>query len=89
MVRDELKLPIKKGAAKTTLTTKSVKIRIRFCHQYKDFTPEQWFKVMWSDESLFKVISAKKHWVHLPTNVSHFHPRWCNRTVKHLGEVMI
>ena len=44
---------------------------------------------MWSDESLFKVISARKCWVRRPANVSRFHPGWCNRTVKHPGQVMI
>ena len=89
VARDELKLPIRKAAAKPLLTVKMVKKRLKFCRQYKDFTPAQWSKVMWSDESLFKVISARKCWVRRPKDVSRFHPRWCNRTIKHPGQVMI
>ena len=89
VARVELKLPIRKAAAKPLLTLHMVKARLRWCRQYKDYTPAQWSRVMWSDESLFKVISARRSWVRRPANISRFHARWCNRTVKHPAKVMI
>ena len=41
VARDELKLPIWKTAAKPLLTVKMVRKRLKFCRQYKEFTPEQ------------------------------------------------
>ena len=40
-------------ARKPRLTPKNIKDRIRFCKQYRNWTPQQWERVMFTDESTF------------------------------------
>ena len=69
-------MPVRKAAAKFLFTKARVKVRLRFCHNYKHFDSHNWSRVMWNDESLFKLISAIQNHVRRPSHISSYTPHW-------------
>jgi hypothetical protein len=65
------------------------KKRIAFCKAYKDWTPEQWEKVMYSDESTFRCIRSTKSKVLRPSGSNRYDSRFTVKTVKHPDQVMV
>ena len=47
----------RRAAKKPLLSKKSVKDRLKFCRKYKDWTAEDWCKVIFSDEAPFQPVS--------------------------------
>ena len=50
-----LKVKTHRAAKKPGLTPKMIADRLRFCNLYKDWSEEDWLKVLFSDESTFRV----------------------------------
>lgn len=77
------------AAAKPLLTKKMMKKRLIFAKEHKDWTKEQWSKVMFSDESSFKCIQARKNRVRRPVGSDRYDSKYTVKTVKHPDSVMI
>ena len=54
-----LKMPSRSAAKKPLLTAAMVKKRISFCKKHLRWTEDDWEKVMFSDESTFKLINPR------------------------------
>lgn len=85
----DLDMPCRIAAQKPLLTARMVKQRMCFARQYKDWTPAQWSKVLWSDESTFSIILKGRQRVRRPSSSSRFDPRFTQKTVKHSDSVMV
>ncbi|KAI0221161.1 hypothetical protein LSAT2_027440 [Lamellibrachia satsuma] len=48
------------AAKKPLLQPQTVKARLWYTRQYKDWTVEQWNNVLWSDESSFQLLCGAK-----------------------------
>ena len=88
-LQKDLGLPCRRAAKKPLLTDAMKKKRITFAKKYKDWTSEQWKKVMWSDESTFRLVRGGSKVVRRPSNVSRYDPRFTVKTVKHPESVMV
>lgn len=88
-LQKDLKMPARRAAKKPLLTKAMKKKRLDFCKKYEDWTSEQWQKVMFSDESTFRLIRGSSKIVRRPSNVSRFDPRYTVKTVKHPDSVMV
>ena len=45
---------------KPQLSPKNIEERLEWAQEHKDWTPEQWKKVIWSDETLLQVGHSSK-----------------------------
>ena len=72
------------AAKRPLLTLAHRKKRLDWCRERKDWTNEQWKKVLWSDESVFELIPTRRVWVRRRKN-ERYHPDCINSTVKHGG----
>ena len=88
-IRRDHNMPIRKAAVKPLITSRMRKDRLEFFQKYKDWTPEDWQAVMWSDESTFRVIQARRGFVRREHGRHRFHPRFTNPVVKHAKSTMI
>ncbi|KAG0725462.1 Transposable element Tcb1 transposase [Chionoecetes opilio] len=84
-----LKLPTRRAAKKPLLTEAMKKKQLSFCKRYRQWTPEQWKKVMFSDESTFRLVRMASTTVRRPSDVSRYHPKYTVKTVKHPDSVMV
>ena len=84
-----LKMPSRLAAHKPLLTKKMMDKRLKFAKKYKDWTPEAWSKVMFSDESTFRCIRATRSRVRRPKEMSRYLSRYTVKTVKHPDQVMV
>lgn len=72
-------------AAKKPLRTKTHrKKRLDWCLQRKDWTAEEWGKVLFSDESTFELIPSRRVWVRRRKG-ERYHQDCINSTVKYGG----
>ena len=60
------------------------KKRLEWCQQRKDWTPEQWKKILFSDESIFELIPGRRAFVRRKKG-ERFHHDCLVSTVKHGG----
>lgn len=88
-LQKDLDLPIRRAAKKPMLTAAMKKKRLGFCKKYKDWTSEQWKKVMFSDESTFRLVRGGSKTVRRPSTVSRYDPKYTVKTVKHPDSVMV
>ena len=88
-IRTTLAMPCRRAARKPLVTSKMRTKRLRFCRKYRHWTPEMWRKVLFSDESTFKVIQGRRGFVRRPPNSNRYEPRYTVPTVKHPDSVMI
>ncbi|KAK8749768.1 hypothetical protein OTU49_015529 [Cherax quadricarinatus] len=65
------------------------KKRLQFCKKYKDWTSDQWQKVMFSDGSTFRLIRSSSKIIHGPSGVSRYDPQYAMKTVKHPESIMV
>ena len=72
------------AAKRPLLTLAHRKNRLDWFRERKDWTNEQWKKVLWSDESIFELIPTRRVWIRRRKNES-CHPDCTNPTVKHGG----
>ena len=71
-LQKEHKMPARHAAKKPLLTKAMKKKRLDFCRKNKDWSSEQWQKVMFSDESTFQVVRGNSKIVRLPSDVSRY-----------------
>lgn len=88
-LQKELCLPTYKPADKPLLTQPMVKKRLAFARKYKDWTVEQWKKVLFSDESTFKCKRPRPRRIRRPKNSDRYAPQYTRKTVKHPDSVMV
>ena len=63
--------------------------RLAFCQKYKEWTPEAWRRVMFSDESTFLQFSNTTEFVCRPPTSSPCDPKYTVPMVKHSPSVMV
>jgi hypothetical protein len=85
----DLKMPSRSTAQKPLLTAAMKKKRLAFAKKYIDWTPEQWSRVMFSDESTFRCIRATKTKVRRPMGSDRYDSRYTVKTVKHPESLMV
>ena len=82
-------MPSRRPAFKPLLTKKMKAKRIAFCKKYEGWTTEQWSKVMFSDESMFKTIASRPKHVRRPPGSNRYDSKYTIKTVKHSDSVMV
>jgi hypothetical protein len=60
-----------------------------FAQKYKDWTAEQWSRIMFSDESTFRCIRAMKTKVRWPMGSDHYDSCYTVKTMKHPESLMV
>ena len=85
----DLGLPCRRAAKKPLLTERMRQKRLAFAKKYQNWTVEQWKRVMWSDESTFRLVRGGSKVVRRPKDVSRYNERYTVKTVKHPESVMV
>jgi len=85
----DLKLLSRKPLRKPLLTLKMAKKRLEFCNKYKDWTSENWQKVMFLDKSTFFQFSSYNSHVRRPIGASLENSRYIQATVKHPSSFIV
>lgn len=85
----DLKLPSRMPSKKPLMPKAAVKRRIAFCRKYAHWTPEDWAKVLFSDESTFRQFNNVRGFVRRPPGSNPNDPRFVTTTVKHCPQVMV
>ena len=88
-LQKDLGLPARRAAKKPLLTEAMKKKRLQFCRTYQHWTSEDWHKVMFSDESTFRLVRQDSKVVRRPKGVSLFDPRYTVKTFKQPDSVMV
>ncbi|KAG7175342.1 Transposable element Tcb2 transposase-like 1 [Homarus americanus] len=88
-LQKDLGLPTRRAAKKPLLTEVMKKKRINFCKKYQHWTSDDWKKVMFSDESIFRLVRGASKIVRRPKNVSRSSLKYTVKTVKHPDSVMV
>ena len=65
------------------------KKRLTFAKNYQHWTPQQWHKVMFSDESTFRLVRGQSKVIRRSINVPRHDPRCTVKTVEHSNGVMV
>ena len=84
----KLKMPIRRAAPKPLLNERMVAKRLQFCHKHLHWTPADWNRIMFSDESTFTLLRSTRRMVRRPRK-ERFNPKYCSPTVKHSPSVMV
>lgn len=84
----DFKLPSRRPAKKAKLSRKNIKDRLAFCRKYRNWTEEEWKKVMFSDEATFSQFSSYKRHVRRPIN-QRYNIRYVVPTVKLAPTTMV
>jgi DDE superfamily endonuclease len=70
------------AAKKPGLSAENVAKRLAWAEKYKDWTVEDWKKVIWSDESSIWIgVNPRRQWVHRPKG-ERFNSRYVKKTFK-------
>lgn len=85
----DMNLRAHRAARKPALTKLMINKRLKFCKKYKDWTPEQWKKVVFSDESTFRCVRLSARTVRRPPKSNRYDPRYTIKTVKHPPSLMV
>lgn len=88
-LRSSFSAPARKPRKKPLLTAAMRRKRLAFCRKYKSWSPEDWRKVLFSDESTFEIAQNTHHHVRRPSSSNPNDPRYTVRTVKHPVSVMV
>lgn len=88
-LQKDLKLPCHRTPMKPLLMEKMMKQRLEFCKRYQHWTPEDWRRVVFSDESTFKVIPRRQRLVRRPSGSDRFSSKYTVKTVKFPAGVMV
>ena len=76
-------------AKKLILTDKMKEKRLAFCRQYGHWTPDQWKKVMFSDESHFEINCFRRNLCRRPVRSDRFDQLFTRKSAKHPAKVMV
>ncbi len=87
-LQKNLKLP-SRFAMKPPITDKMMKKRVAFAKKFQHWTPEQWGKVMFSDESSFRALCAVQRKVRRPIGSYRYSSHYTVKTMKYLDSVMV
>jgi transposase len=85
----KLGLPSRCAAKKPLLTARMVKKRIAFCKKYRSWTEKDWERVMFSDESTFRLVNPRAQRVRRPTMTNRYKQRYVVVNVKHSASIMV
>ena len=88
-IHKDLDMPLRRAAKKPQITERMRKKRLAFAKKYRHWTKSDWAKVMWSDESTFKVISCRRGFVRRPPGSDRYDPKYTVPAVRHPPSVMI
>ena len=94
-VRMIQKLCVKAGyrahqAARKPMLTERMRVaRVAFAVSHLHWTPDQWMKVMFSDESTFRLVRGSKKTVRRRSGSDRYAKEYTVKTVKHSGSVMV
>ena len=88
-LKNDLGLPCRRAAKKPLLTEKMRKKTLTFAKNYQHWRSQQWRKVMFSDESTFRLMRGQSKAIKRPINVPRHDPRYTVKTVKHSDGVMV
>lgn len=87
-LQKKLGLTARRPAKKPRLSQKNIRDRLNFCDKYRDWTVDQWRKVMFSDESRIVQFHNAKLFVRRPPG-ERYNPKFTTSTVKNPTSVMI
>ena len=77
-------------AARKPLLTERMKMqRMEFATSHLHWTAEMWGKVMFTDESTFRLVRGGIKRVRRPPGSNRFDQKFCVKTVKHSGSIMV
>ena len=85
----KLGMPSRSAAKKPLLTAAMVKKRLSFCRKYRSWTAQDWERVMFSDESTFRLVNPRAQKVRRPTLSNRYKQRYVVVNVKHSASVMV
>ena len=74
---------------KTPSDRENEKKRLTFAKNHQHWTPQQWRKVMFSDESTFRLVRGQLKVIRRSINVPRHDPWYTVKTVKHSNGVMV
>jgi transposase len=66
-----------------------IKKRLAFCRKHRSSTASDWTKVMFSNESTFRIINSRGARVRQPSAISRYRRRYTIASVKHSASVMV
>jgi Transposase len=89
IIHKELKIPSRVAAKKPLMTDKMIKKRLAYCRKHRSWTASDWRKVMFSDESTFRIINSRGARVRRQSSISRYRHRYTIATVKHSASVMV
>lgn len=81
-------LKARRPAKKPLLSMKNIRDRLYFCNKYKNWSPEDWENVMYSDESTFTQFYSFTRHVRRPPGKRH-DPKYCTAAVKQCAKLMV
>lgn len=85
----DLNLPARMPSKKPLMPATAVKRRLTFCRKYAHWTQDDWAKVLFSDESIFRQFNNVRGYVRRPPGSNPNNPRFVTTTVKHCPQVMV
>jgi len=85
---DEFGLKSRKPARKPRMTPAMKLKRLQFVKKYKDWTSQQWSRVLFSDETTIQQFASRKRTVRRPPGTP-YNERFIQQTMKHPPSVMI
>ena len=88
-LQKKINLRARRPARKPFLSEKNRQDRLKFCERVRDWTPEMWEQVLWSDETTVRQHGNKGTLFVRRLPCTRYEPRNCIATVKHSPSVMI
>ena len=88
-LKNKLGFKTTKPLKKPMMNKSHISKRLAFCREHRNWTQEQWSKVMWSDESTFQLFGQCDRFVCRPSGSDPCNPQYTQPSVKHPGSVMI
>lgn len=85
---DDFGLKSRKPAAKPRLTPAMLKRRLQFAEQYRNWTSDDWGKVLFSDESMVEQFNSRVKYVRRPVG-ERYNKRYTVMTMKHPPKQMV
>ena len=89
ILQKDFGLPCRYAAKNPMLTTVMKKKRLGFCKKYQYWMATEWRKVMFCDESTFRLVRESRKMVRRSSNTSRFDLKFTVKTVKHPASVMV
>jgi transposase len=74
--------------SKPLLTGRMKAQRLAFAVKYKNWTANDWRRIMWSDEAMFSQFRRNERWIRRPSGQK-FNIRYATPTVKHSPSIMV